>query len=187
MTLYDELELSPNCTSEDIKQQYRYLASKHHPDHGGDTEKFKRIKLAYEVLSDPERRKQYDYDKSTTIKPELRQEAIGELARIFFSLIPHFDCSNGNLIETMKTEVNSMKNRTIADNVLNDIYISNIEIVKEKIKIKNEVEENVILDFVLKQLDIRYQDRKIYEHRMKLADEMLIILDNYNYGFLEIK
>ena len=68
MTLYDELELSPSCSMEDIKQQYRTLASVHHPDKGGDEERFKRIKFSYEVLSDSARRKQYDETKTTNEK-----------------------------------------------------------------------------------------------------------------------
>ena len=62
MNLYDELELSKDCTSEEIKQKYRLLAQIYHPDKAvfGDEEKFKRIKLAYETLSDPVKRAEYD-------------------------------------------------------------------------------------------------------------------------------
>ena len=49
-TLYDELELPKNCTSEEIKQKYRILAQLHHPDKGGDPQRFKRIKVAYEIF-----------------------------------------------------------------------------------------------------------------------------------------
>ena len=59
-TLYDDLELPKNCTSEEIKQKYRILAQMHHPDKGGDTDKFTRIKSAYETLSDPVKREHYD-------------------------------------------------------------------------------------------------------------------------------
>ena len=76
MTLYDDLELQPDCSFEDIKHQYRTLAKKHHPDLGGDAEVFKRIKFAYEVLSDPDRRKQYDETKTTTGSINIRIEAI---------------------------------------------------------------------------------------------------------------
>ena len=61
---YDVLGLSENCTSEDIKQAYRRLAMKYHPDRNqGDKqseEKFKQIKEAYEVLSNPSKREEYD-------------------------------------------------------------------------------------------------------------------------------
>lgn len=184
MTLYDELELNADCSFEEIKQQYRILAQQHHPDKGGDIEKFKKIKFAYEVLSDPIRRKQYDTDKTTNIASQ--QEAVNILANIFFSLIPKFDCHNGNLIEALRNEINQGKTSSHANNILNDTYIANLEIVKSKLKIKNSGEENILMSFIDKQLELRYTDRKLFQHRIKLADEMFSILDNYTYGFLEI-
>jgi len=61
---YEVLGVSRTATADDIKQAYRKLARKYHPDvNPGDTtaeEKFKDIGEAYEVLSDPEKRKRYD-------------------------------------------------------------------------------------------------------------------------------
>jgi len=58
--LYAQLELEPDATENDIKKSYHKLARTHHPDKGGDPETFKAITLAYEVLSDPDRRQRYD-------------------------------------------------------------------------------------------------------------------------------
>jgi molecular chaperone DnaJ len=57
---YDILGVSKNATQEEIKKAFRKQARKHHPDAGGSEERFKEINEAYEVLSDPEKRKQYD-------------------------------------------------------------------------------------------------------------------------------
>lgn len=57
---YDLLEVSKEASSAEIKKAYRKLAIKHHPDKGGDPEKFKEITKAYECLSDDEKRKTYD-------------------------------------------------------------------------------------------------------------------------------
>lgn len=186
MTLYDDLELQPDCSFDDIKQQYRTLAKKHHPDLGGDAEIFKRIKFAYEVLSDPDRRKHYDETKNTHSGPSIRAEAINTLANIFFSIIPNFNCNEGNLIESMRNEVTNLKNRANADSLINESYIGNLEIVKSKLKPKDPEKENIIMGFIDKQLETRYNDRTMFEHRKKLSDEMSSILDNYDYGFLEI-
>jgi len=186
MTLYEELELTPDCSFDDIKQQYRTLAGIHHPDKGGDEERFKRIKFAYEVLSDSTRRKQYDENKTTHEFTSIRIEAINTLANVFFSLIPNFNCAEGNLVEAMKNEVASAKNKANADTMMCDIYIGNLQIVKSKLKIKNQNEENIILTFIEKQLEVRLKDKEIFAHRIKLAEEMLGILDNYEYGFLEL-
>src|SRR5215510_13955003 len=61
---YSTLGVSKSATEKEIKQTYRKLARKHHPDvNPGDKAaeaKFKEINEAYEVLGDPEKRKKYD-------------------------------------------------------------------------------------------------------------------------------
>ncbi len=61
---YQILGVGRNASEKDIKQAYRRLARKHHPDvNPGDKSaeaKFKEINAAYEVLSNPEKRKKYD-------------------------------------------------------------------------------------------------------------------------------
>jgi len=58
---YDLLGVPKSASDEDIKKAFRKLAHQHHPDKpGGDAEKFKKINEAYQVLSDPEKRKRYD-------------------------------------------------------------------------------------------------------------------------------
>lgn len=65
---YTTLRISPNSTSVEIKKAYRKLANQYHPDKNkGDvlsSEIFKEINIAYENLSDPEKRKKYDFSLS---------------------------------------------------------------------------------------------------------------------------
>lgn len=58
---YNILGVSKEATDDEIKKAYRKLAHKHHPDkQGGDEAKFKEANEAYQVLSDKEKRSQYD-------------------------------------------------------------------------------------------------------------------------------
>ena len=60
MNYYEILGLKENCSQKSIKKRYKKLALIFHPDSGGNEEKFKNIALAYEVLSDNEKREKYD-------------------------------------------------------------------------------------------------------------------------------
>ncbi|MFK5975132.1 MAG: DnaJ C-terminal domain-containing protein [Sulfurovum sp.] len=62
-SLYETLSVSENASADEIKKSYRKLARKYHPDINKDesaVDKFKEINAAYEVLSDKEKKAQYD-------------------------------------------------------------------------------------------------------------------------------
>ena len=57
---YEVLGVSRDVNEKDLKKAYKRMASKHHPDRGGDEEKFKEAKEAFDVLSDAQKRAAYD-------------------------------------------------------------------------------------------------------------------------------
>lgn len=57
---YEVLGVAKGASADDIKKAYRKMAMKYHPDQGGDQEKFKEVNEAYQVLSDPQKKGQYD-------------------------------------------------------------------------------------------------------------------------------
>ncbi len=62
---YKSLGIDKSASKDDIKKAFRKLAHEHHPDKGGNQEKFKEISEAYSVLSDDQKRSQYDTFGST--------------------------------------------------------------------------------------------------------------------------
>ena len=83
MDPYAVLGLDKQASPEDIKKAYRKLAVKHHPDKGGDQEKFKEISAAYEILSDEQKRHEHDNPQ-----PQGMPGGMGDLFRNMFNQQP---------------------------------------------------------------------------------------------------
>lgn len=72
-THYTTLGVRPNATPEQIRRAYRDLAKAHHPDVSNNTDSastFAAIARAYETLSDPERRREYDHQLAQARQPK---------------------------------------------------------------------------------------------------------------------
>jgi DnaJ family protein A protein 2 len=97
VSLYDILSVGRNASPDELKKSYRKLALEHHPDKGGDPEKFKQVQHAYDVLSDEQRRSMYDQTGSDKEMSEVGDMPFGGMPFSFggpFGGIP-FDLFGG--------------------------------------------------------------------------------------------
>lgn len=98
---YDVLQVSPNADPDTIQRIFRHLAKKYHPDasSGGDSERFRDVVKAHEILTNPEKRAAYDvrYSEYWDKRMQLVREA-----------------TNGNI---------SGDNREIRDRLLTLLYV----------------------------------------------------------------
>lgn len=108
MDHYNTLGVPRDASQEDIKKAFRKLAMTHHPDKGGDPNEFQRINEAYEVLSNPDKRLEYD-------NPGIRQNPFGggfqfnqqgfDLNDIFSQIFGQRGHNPGNHQQTYRTRV----------------------------------------------------------------------------------
>ena len=180
MNPYIQLDIPVDASLEEIKQRFRTLAHLHHPDKGGNEEVFKSIKLAYEILMDPIRRKQYDLTGDAEIA-NIRDEAVTNIVQIILSIIPTFDPDQDDLIEIAKHKTNDMltrENNQIA-NIQRDI--NNFEKVLTKLRIKNNG-ENILHNVIVNQIRDQRKDLLQNQQNVQVCTLMLEILKDYEYG-----
>jgi curved DNA-binding protein CbpA len=180
MNPYTELDVPVDASLETIKQRYRTLAQMHHPDKGGDEELFKLIKLAYEILSDPIRRKQYDITGETTTT-NAKDEAVANLVQILLHVVPNFNVDQDDLIHIAEMETRTMLDLVNKDIGVTERYILNLEKVLSKLRIKTEG-ENILSSFIVNQVKQRKQELVTFQHRVQVCNLMLEILKDYEYG-----
>jgi DnaJ-class molecular chaperone len=123
MSHYETLGLERDASLDDIKRAYKKLAMKHHPDRGGDAEKFKEIGQAYEVLSDPERKARYD--QFGTDEPQQQMPQGPDISEIFQHMF-----SGGGGFPGMGPQQRSMDRHHTIDLTLEQVYTGTDKTIK---------------------------------------------------------
>ena len=121
--LYEELGLNKNATKSEIKSSYRSLVKQHHPDAGGEKERFLAIQNAWEILNDPIKKEQYD--------------------RNFFSSSSSFDSLNENWEKKINSKKyhSSIKDKEV-ETWIKEIYTPINRSISQIIKpLNNEIKE----------------------------------------------
>lgn len=99
MSLYQTLGIDPKATQADIKATYRRKSKEAHPDReGGSNEAMAAINDAYAILSDPERRTQYDQTGNTGKEQTEEDYANAALVDAFTQSLTH----NGDIVKMVK-------------------------------------------------------------------------------------
>ena len=121
--LYKELGLKKNATKNEIKSAYRSLVKQHHPDAGGEKERFLAIQNAWETLNDPIKKEQYD--------------------RNFFSSNSSFDSLKENWEEKLNSKkYNSSNKDKEVETWIKEIYTPINRLISQIIKpLNNEIKE----------------------------------------------
>lgn len=160
--LYSILEVDSSASSEKIKSSYRTLVKKYHPDAGGDEEKCKEITMAYSILSDEKKRK--DYDNMNPIQQENKFNFIKKLLEVFVYKSEDYKSLIDYLFSNKYTNIKDLFSNTDFDLFKNE---KQSEKEKEK-ENKNKIEKTIVI------LDIDEAYNKKY-YRFNLSNKNYII------------
>jgi DnaJ-class molecular chaperone len=134
---YTTLGVSKDASLEDIKKAYKKLALLYHPDkNGGDDTMFKKINEAYQILSDPTKRREYD-SKQNNIN-----EVLVKIFKFFFNMVSGGNKGSSELVTKVNVGV-----------TLLDLY--NGRLKKLQIKVKEAGGKLVSKPFIISLLNYK--------------------------------
>ena len=178
MNPYEQLGVSKDATKAEIKKAYKKAASASHPDkEGGDHEMFQTVKLAYDVLSDPDSKAHYDQTgkiKANEIKADPVEQ---RMTQLFTSMIDE-EKFTGNIIDKAIDIVRDAIGEliTVSCNVETSLEKLNKRIGRIKCKDENNMYE-IVLSGKVSELTNRLT-KMDDEH--KIMEGVLERLSNYS-------
>lgn len=187
MNPYHELGLPPDATEEEIRRAYRKRAAETHPDHHPErTAEFKLVKLCYDVLSDPQRRQQYDETGSTEeAAPE--NAALSELANVW-ELVVQQSLQQGHDVE--RVDLMDRVRKALKNNIAGmtkdladmDASAKSLEQVRKRIKRpRRRNQGNMLVKFVEQNLAKIAMNQAKCRQCIEVAEAALEMAEDYDY------
>lgn len=188
--LYAILGVPETATQDEIRRAYRRRARVCHPDRGGDPDDWERLCLAYETLSDPDRRRRYD---QTGDRPSAQPEEPHEdtkLMVILAQIIQNVVCGQESsdvrtidVVEAVKTNMHQMEQRIVEGILTTESRISrNKEVTRRLRKRRRRSDSQDLLRMVLR--GQREELRRVKEKQtedLSLHRRVIRVFEGYDY------
>ncbi len=174
MNPYESLGVEKDADPETIKKAYRYLAKKHHPDTGDDSSKITDLTTAYDILSDPEKRKRFDETGESGPTNEQQQVYTEFLKMSEEILLKYADKPvKASLVLIRKGIEAHMADHKAK--VQDQIDILN----KAKARILKAPDNDVLGTMIAQRLDDLTKQMGLLDHQMEIAIKALALFDGY--------
>lgn len=186
---YEILDLNNDASDDEIKKAYYNKAKDHHPDAGGDADKFALVKISYDTLKDKKKRKQFDETGHVDgdMNQDVNAQAINALKQLFFTTLQQFDPTEIQYADIIGTMRDSIKgNIKKLNETANGIKESEkhtrkaLKVIEKKLKRKNN-KSNFLTNLLLESLASVPGQLMHITNQISIHKEMLIILKEFSY------
>ena len=181
--LYEVLKVNKDASPDEIKKAYRKEAMHSHPDAGGDPEDFKALTIAFEILSDPNKRKEYDETGRTERRSQTSPE---DMLVMFFNLVVEelIACEQpAEQVDLVAETRSKIKNRILLSSKTERTGLKALAKVRVILKRLSGGDGDSILIASLKSREAQYEYKfSLCDKEKKELHEALDLLDSYSYA-----
>lgn len=188
--LYEVLGIDKTSDTQIIKNGYRRMAKKKHPDKGGSPEAFALVKHAHDILMDDERRKKYDTtgDEAEESPDNAKSTAINLIAAFFGGILQ--ECASAgkspleiDIINKIKSKISAgMEEPKKQIRILNGVLAVDKKMVG-RFKNKKKDTQNIFDAIVKNRIDAVNMNIKNLEDQINVGELALSILNDVSYKF----
>lgn len=180
MKHYENLGVPDRSSVEVCKVAYRKLAQKQHPDKGGNPLTFRLIQEAWDVISDPAKKKKYDRLGIVVNNEELHSRALNELNGMIKGLMEQIDPDQTNLVDLLRTNIKQNIQNMIyqRDRLKQKLHRFDRAIANTKTDATNHI--NILLTSHRNEVESQIGN---LNHTCVLLNEMMQIVNKHRYEF----
>ena len=180
--LYKDLGVDKKATPDQIKKAFRKKAKQTHPDNGGKSDEFRAIAMAYNILSDEDKRKRYDNGENPDNINRItgHEQVLSTIFGIFNHIVDqNIDLTHNNLFDIIRQNLRANQQNFKNEKGKNLNNIERYNNILKRIKKKDE-----------SALFIKFLDDKIkgcnaviiqLDENIKLCDEALKLIEECEY------
>jgi curved DNA-binding protein CbpA len=186
VNFYDTLDIKPGATRKEIRDAYRRLAKRWHPDKpSGDAAAFAKIKIAHDVLTDPDRKAHYDatgnYDERRMEGAEEAEKRNFMMNLLLQAIAEIGDPEHTDVIGVAKRKLADAKKQALAGQKPLTDAVERLEKIKAKITRKEG--PNYLALGLQSQIDAYKQQLAKLEQTVASMTEVAEMLDGYEYEY----
>lgn len=188
--LYEILDINETATKKDIKKAYRKKAKTHHPDQGGNSDKFAEINKAHAILIDDKKRKLYDETGQTdeNLKSKIAGAAHDRLSKFFLEIVAKKkeEIFQTNIIDLMEKNIFNFREQCEGIISAAKKEETHLRKIKKKVKYKGRSINlfSAILEDKIKQCKLTIYQA---EFDIKIFNKMSKVLKNFEFKFDKVE